>query len=58
MSTEKDELYEMLKRPNVKVLKGNDGKTWTCWDADESIEPNDQNCEKTDDVQYDRGFGG
>ena len=54
MSTEKEELYEMLKRPNIKVIKGKDGKTWTCWDPDTE----DENCEDTDDVQYDRGFGG
>jgi len=58
MHTEKDELYEMLKRPNVKVIKGRDGKTWTCWDPDESLDLREQACEKTEDIQYDRGFGG
>jgi len=53
----KEELVELLKKPNVKVVKGEDGKTWTCWDAiDEGQSLNDQNCQKTDEVTYDRGF--
>lgn len=58
-SNDRNELIELLDRPNVRVLKGEDGKTWTCWDeVDEGKGLGEQGCESTDEVTYDRGFGG
>jgi hypothetical protein len=51
MSYDTNEILELPSRPNVKTSVDASGNTVTCW-ADSS------SCESSDDVTYDRGFGG
>ena len=46
-----DEIHELPETPNVKTKVDSEGKTVTCWSEPES-------CEDSEEIVYDRGFGG
>ena len=45
------EILELPSRPNVKTTVDESGNTVTCWTELSS-------CQSTDELIYDRGFGG
>jgi hypothetical protein len=59
MSNHHSESIEFSGRSNVRLVTDEHGEKWTCWDrVEEGRGLGDQSCQQTDDVTYDRGFGG
>ena len=51
MNYDTNEILELPSRPNVKTSVDSDGNVVTCWAGETS-------CESSEEIIYDRGFGG
>jgi hypothetical protein len=46
-----DDIIELPETPNLKTRTDSKGNTVTCWSGHQA-------CEESDEIVYDRGFGG